>query len=335
MEKSVKQLYANIGKLITSSLKFEDILKGIMDEIHVFFNPVNWSLLRLDEANQELFFVIFNGPVLLQEVKGIRLKIGEGIAGTVAQKKKPYFIPDTSKEKEFSNKVDIITGFQTKSIIAVPLIYRDKVYGVIEIINPVDGTFFSTEELFILQTIADFSAIAFANATLYENVIQLSFTDSLTGIYNRNKFDQITGQWASVEPNGRRKPEKQHISAIVVDLNDFKEINDTFGHMAGDNVLKAAAAFFKNCIREDDILFRFGGDEFVILLQCETGDQLISAERRIIELLEDGNRKELVEGIKVGYSIGHAMGLRTDINKIVENADSHMYLSKNKSNLSD
>jgi diguanylate cyclase (GGDEF)-like protein len=333
VEKSVKQLYANIGKLITSSLEFDQILQGIMKEVHIFFKPEYWSLLRLDEATDELFFVIFNGPVHLNNVKDIRLKNGEGIAGLVVENKLSYFVPDTSKDKKFSDKVDIRTGFTTKSIIAVPLIYREKVYGVIEVINPVDGTLFSEEELFILQTIADFSAIAFANAALYENLIILSQTDSLTGTYNRLKFEQLTNQWEASDPH-RRSFEKEYISAIVVDLNDFKEINDSYGHMVGDRVLKAAAIFFKSCIRGDDILFRLGGDEFLIMIQSAMDNQLISATERIIQLLKQGNEQKLVNNIQVSYSFGYGSGKRKEIKKVVEEADYNMYLSKKKNTVS-
>jgi len=332
VEKSVKQLYANIGKLITSSLKFNQIVQGIMDEVHVFFNPEYWSLLRLDEATDELFFVIFNGPAQLKDVNDIRLKLGEGIAGSVAQKKSPYFVHDTAKEKDFSQKVDIRTGFKTKSIIAVPLLCHDKVYGVIEIINPADGTLFSEEELFILQTIADFSAIAFANATLYESVIQLSHTDSLTGTYNRRKFDLIIKQCEKIETNHRRTSEKEYISVIVVDLNDFKKINDTYGHLFGDEVLRTAASFFKTCIREDDILFRLGGDEFIILLESSAEDQLNAARDRVIESLKLGNRQTIINDIKIDYSFGYATGKRAEIRKLIEKADSQMYLTKKINN---
>ncbi|MFH0974222.1 MAG: diguanylate cyclase [Spirochaetota bacterium] len=327
MDKSVNQLYANIGKLITSSLEFDRIIQGIMEEIHLYFKPEYWSLLRLDEATDELFFVIFNGPVGLSYVEDIRLKNGEGIAGFVVKNKFPYFVPDTAKDNNFSEKVDTRTGFKTKSIMAVPLIYHEKVYGVIEIINHADGTLFSEEEMFILKTIADFSAIAFANAYLYESVIRLSHTDSLTGAYNRMKFDQLSAQWESSDPH-RRSIEKEHITAIVVDLNDFKEINDSYGHMVGDNVLKASAIFFKSCIREDDILFRLGGDEFIILLQSATDAQLANATERIIKILKHGNGKELVNGIKVGYSFGYGSGKRHEIKKVIEEADYNMYLSK-------
>jgi diguanylate cyclase (GGDEF)-like protein len=330
LKKSVKLLYANIGKLITSSLKFSHILQGIMDEIHLFFAPEYWSLLRYDEISDELYFVIFNGTVNLHRVNDIRLKPGEGIAGSVFQKKSPYFVRDTMKEKNFSHKVDERTGFQTKSIIAVPLVYRDKAYGVIEIINPADGTLFSEEELLILQTIADFAAIAFANATLYDSVVKLSETDMLTGAFNRVKLNQVMEQMKSPRDQHRRRQEKNYVCAFIMDLNEFKEINDTHGHLKGDQVLKESAWFFRSCMREDDNLFRVGGDEFLILLQCSTEEELEPAQERVLGLLEREGRKLLIENIDVRFSVGYARGLQNEIVKVIDMADARMYREKNR-----
>ncbi len=332
VDKSVKQLYANIGKLVTSSLKLNQIVKGILEEIHQFFNPEYWSLLRLDKETQELYFVIFNGPAHLKDVKDIRLKLGEGIAGSVAQNRLPCFIRDTSREKNFCNKVDTKTGFKTKSIIAVPLICRGEAYGVIEIVNPVDGGSFTKDEFLILQTIADFSAIAFANAALYESAIQNSYIDSLTGLYNRTKFDQVIEQCELCSTNHKRSPEKEYISVIAVDLNNFKEINDTYGHLVGDDVLKAAAGFFKTCIREDDTLFRLGGDEFIFLIKSISEEQLAAAQNRIIKLLEEGNRQTVMNEITLEFSFGFASGKQDEIRKLQEKSDSELYLMKKEKN---
>ncbi|MBN2041670.1 MAG: sensor domain-containing diguanylate cyclase [Spirochaetes bacterium] len=330
MDKSLKQLYGNIGKLITSSLKLEQILQGIMEEVHLFFNPEFWSLLRLDNMTDELYFVIFNGPVKLTDVNDIRLNPGEGIAGAAAMNQKAYFVPDTSKETSFSFKVDARTGFTTKSIIAVPMICKGKVYGVIEIVNPVDEDYFSEDQFFILQTIADFSAIAFANAALYENTLKASYTDSLTGVSNRTKFNSLIGRWESSGCNDRRNSEKDFLSVIVLDLNDFKAINDTYGHFTGDDVLRAAALFFSTCIRNEDLLFRTGGDEFIILLREISADKLTKAQNRVLGQLKAGNGKKLTEDIAVNYSIGHASGKCHEIRQLIETADHQMYSSKRK-----
>lgn len=332
VKKSVKELYADIGKLITSSLKLNMILQRIMEEIHLYFNPEYWSLLRLDSNTNELYFVIFNGPVSLKEVKDIRLKLGEGIAGAAARDKEAYFVPDTEKESNFCYKVDNRTGFKTKSVIAVPLVCREKVYGVIEIVNPIEEKFFSEEEFFILSTIADFSAIAFANSALYESVIQFSYTDPLTGVSNRTKFDDLLKRWEKDPGKHRRSPENDFVSVIAVDMNNFKDINDTYGHLTGDDVLREAASFFKACIREDDILFRLGGDEFVIILESVSPEHLTTARERIIELLEKGNGQKLSNDIALDYAYGYATGKRNEIGRLVDAADSMMYSSKKKSN---
>ena len=162
------QLYINIGKLITSSLDFEKIIEGIMDELNLFFSPDNCSILRLDQNTDELFFVAVKG-ISLDNLKDIKLKVGEGVAGIVAQTGESMYIEDTAHNEFFSKKIDKISGFHTKSIIAVPIKFRDKIFGVIEIINQQNSSNnkenFSKADSIILESIADFAAIAFANAS--------------------------------------------------------------------------------------------------------------------------------------------------------------------------
>jgi len=117
----IKQLYANIGKLITSSLELDKVLEGIMEEVKVFFDAENWSLMRLDPNTDELFFVIVQG-IDRKAVENIRLGPGEGIAGMVAKRGQSVFVPDTSADPRFSDRVDRATGFRTRSVMAVPLI---------------------------------------------------------------------------------------------------------------------------------------------------------------------------------------------------------------------
>ena len=159
----IKKLYSSIGKIITSSLEFGAIQDAVMEEIHLFFDAENWSLMRLDPNTDELFFVIVKG-IDAKAVENIRLGRGEGIAGTVARTRKSIFVPDTSRDKRFSDRVDRATGFKTRSLMAVPVIFGDTLYGVIELVNRGSGGLFTEMEHLILQTIADYAAIAFANA---------------------------------------------------------------------------------------------------------------------------------------------------------------------------
>ena len=330
IDHSIKKLYANIGKLITSSLSLNSILEGIMEEVRKYFNPQNWSLLRLDPNSNKLFFVIVEG-IEKEAVEHIQLNLGEGIAGTVAQTKKPIFVADTSQDTRFSDKIDRATGFITESIIAAPLVFRERVYGVIEIINSHNGNFFSADEALILGTIADFAAIAFANATMYKRAVILANTDPLTGLYNRFKLEKLITTWENPNDLHRRDYDQlEKIIAIVIDVDNFKEYNDEYGHQAGDEVLVSLGTILVECTRDKvDMCFRLGGDEFSVLLPQASAVQGMEIVERIrASFLAKGfGRTTLSIGL-VECKRDIALPKKEDEQSMMERADHAMYDAK-------
>lgn len=319
----LKKLYASIGKLITSSLELDGIIAGIMEEVALFFNPENWSLLRFDHTSKYLYFLYARG-INIDRVKYVRIKPGEGIAGTVALTAESIFVPDTAKDERFSSKIDEITGFKTNSIIAVPLIFRGTVYGVIELINRKEGGYFTEDEHLLLNTIADFAAIALANSTIFDELKHMSTTDALTGVYNRSKFDIIKEEYRRTFHH-RREDDKRHnfITLVYLDLDQFKQINDTEGHAKGDSILKEFTKGLKKIIRQEDMIFRMGGDEFLILSSYTNEEYYKTVESRFSSLLEN------ISQIK--YSYGIASGPTNEIDALLVQADKKMYHSKKNS----
>lgn len=322
---SIHQLYAELGKVIASATTIDEIVKGIMREVEIYFNPEHWSILRVDDQSNELFFVAIKGTNF-EMVKNIRLKVGEGIAGSVVREKHSKFVPDTSKEPNFSTKVDEATGFQTRSIIAVPLIFRDHVFGVIEVVNKLDGNAYSVEDHIVLRTIADFAAIAFYNNKLFEDMKEMAFRDSLTGVYNRAKLHKIIDNRKTTTSHERRKHSAAVSIIFLIDLNNFKKINDSHGHQGGDRVLNNIAARLKGLIREQDYVFRIGGDEFLLLI--ETEDNPSGAILRISESLKSINIDCLQWKIPYSFCWGMASGPGGDLESVIHKADLDMYTQK-------
>ncbi len=321
----IKKLYANIGKLITSSLDLDTILEGIMEEVHVFFDAANWSLMRLDPNTNELFFVIVQG-IDRSAVMNIRLGPGEGIAGLVAKTGQSIFVPDTSRDTRFSNRIDRVSGFETKSVIAVPLVFRGTIYGVIEIVNRTTGIAFSEDEHLILQTIADFAAIAFANRFIYEKALQIANTDPLTGLNNRARLEELIGQFESMPAMSRRAHDRgRFFVAVMADIDDFKAVNDRLGHRAGDMLLKRIAGILSSCIRNDDMVFRLGGDEFLALMSCTSLSEADNSASRIRSELEKTSRFAFEKGFQVSFSIGVSFGSSESLREIIHDADMKMY----------
>ncbi|MBP7602940.1 MAG: sensor domain-containing diguanylate cyclase [Spirochaetes bacterium] len=323
----IKKLYSSIGKIITSSLEFGAIQDAIMEEIHLFFDAENWSLMRLDPNTDELFFVIVKG-IDAKAVENIRLGRGEGIAGTVARTRKSIFVPDTSRDKRFSDRVDRATGFKTRSLMAVPVIFGDTLYGVIELVNRGSGGLFTEMEHLILQTIADYAAIAFANAALYEQALQRSLTDPLTGLLNRAKLEQVIAEAEkSAFPRRRRYDDESAAVVVMVDVDDFKKINDGFGHPRGDEVLKEISRILKSRLRYNDMLFRIGGDEFLAIIPASL-EQMQKIEKRFAREMKKLSSFTMEGGPEVRFSYGTSAGPFQKVRDLIQKADAGMYRHK-------
>jgi signal transduction histidine kinase len=157
------------GTLINSSLHIEDVLEHAMKWAQEFMGAEASSIYELDKPNNELFIRLARGEKK-DAVKGIRLKVGEGIAGWVAQTGRPVVSQDVRKDKRFTSKYDEKTGFKTRSVICVPLISRDEPIGVLQVINKKDKKPFSNSDFKLLTGMAQQIAVAMENARLYQRL---------------------------------------------------------------------------------------------------------------------------------------------------------------------
>jgi diguanylate cyclase (GGDEF)-like protein len=313
-----------VGKALTSSLDLKEILDIVMEKIGDLLSPQNWSLLLLDEKKNELKFEIVVGEGS-EKIKGIRLKMGEGIAGWVAKEKKPLLIPDVAKDPRFYKKVDEISKFTTKSIICVPLIARERCLGVIELIN-VGRDKFDDEDMLVLTTIADYTAIAIENAKYFKKIQELTTVDDLTHLYNRRTLHSRLKY--EIE---RAKRFESDLSLIFMDLDYFKDVNDKYGHMCGDNLLKEFSRLILQIIRNVDIAYRYGGDEFLILMTETTKKSAVLAGERIEKAIK---KRVFLRNDKINLHITASIGTATfptdakNKDDLIKAADANMYRFK-------
>jgi len=143
-----------------------------MDRMAEHFRPDAWSLLMLDDATNDLYFKLAAGGAA-ESLKGVRLKLGEGIAGWVAKHGERLVIPDVYTDPRFAKRIDEMTKWETRSIICIPLKSKHGVLGVIQLIN-VDEDAFSDHELFFLQSLCDNAAVAIENSREAESRKQLT-----------------------------------------------------------------------------------------------------------------------------------------------------------------
>lgn len=327
MEKENKvRVFVEIGKALTSVLDLKGVLNTIMEKISELFRVKNWSLLLLDEEKEELHFEIAVG-INLESVKNIRLKLGEGIAGWVAKHKVPLVITDVQKDRRWINKVDIVSNFRTKSIVCVPLVSKEKVLGVIELVNVINRKKpFTEEALILLQTFADYAAIAIENAKYLQKIEELTIKDDVTGLYNTRYLHRALEREAI-----RAHRYNEHFSLVFLDLDHFKVINDTYGHLIGSRLLKEVGEVIKKTIRESDIATRYGGDEFVLILPETTKENAYKVTKRLRENINATNfisSDGINARITASYGIATYPVDATDRFELLKLADRAMYRVK-------
>jgi diguanylate cyclase (GGDEF)-like protein len=267
------KILGEIGKTLTSTLDFQEVLRVIMKIIADQFEPRDWSLLLVDEESEELYFAIVVGEAS-DKLKDVRLKIGEGIAGWVAQHGQPLITEDASQDPRFAKWVDQQTGFETKSMVCLPLISKGRTLGVIELLNTARGHF-SERDIELLVALADFAAIAVENARYVKRIKDLSIVDDVTGLYNSRHLHALLETEIS-----RAVRYAAPFSVIFLDLDYFKLVNDRHGHLVGSRLLREIGQVLRFNLRTVDWATRYGGDEFVLILP-RTGrkEALLVAQR--------------------------------------------------------
>jgi diguanylate cyclase (GGDEF)-like protein len=314
--------FVDIGKGIIQAKTIDETLQKIMHHIGEIFLPLNWSILLKSAETGDLTFTLVVGQNAAK-LRGLKLPDGEGIAGWVAETGEPLIVSDVAKDPRFSTRVDKYTGFTTHSIVAVPLKANDKVYGVIELINKLSGQPFTPFDLKVLTTIADFAALAIERAYYSRALKRMATIDSLTGAQNRGSFERIYSR----ELEMCRRYDLL-LSLLMVDVDDFKKINDTFGHLVGDKVLKDLVELLMGCVRKVDTVFRYGGDEFVVLMPNTSKEQAQRVRKRILERIEYQN--SLSSEVKYKVSIGlHSVDPNND-DEILQLLDTDLYRQKDR-----
>jgi diguanylate cyclase (GGDEF)-like protein len=300
-------------------------LQTILEKMAEYFRPDTWSLLMVDEQKSELYFAIAVGTAS-EALKNVRLKVGEGIAGHVAKFGEKLIVPDVRSDKRFTKRVDQMTQMETQSIICVPLKSKLRVLGVIQLVN-VEMKHFSEQESFFLQALCDYAAIAIENARSVERIQELTITDDCTGLFNaRHLYKTLE---AEVYRSSRFGYE---FSVLFIDLDHFKQVNDTHGHLIGSRLLAEVGYLIKAQLRLIDFAFRYGGDEFVVLLPQTSKDAALNVARRLRDSLRASNFcKEEMLNLNVRASIGLATYPHDakSPHDIIRQADEMMYMVKN------
>lgn len=203
----------------------------------------------------------------------------------------------------------------------LPFKIGERLLGFIYADRPADDAPFCFPKL--LEIFASLAATALENFALRADAEERALTDSLTGLYNRRYLDRVL----EIE-TARVRRYKRPLSLMMIDLCDFKRINDTYGHVHGDEALRETAALIRHAVRQPDVVVRYGGDEFVVLLADTSYDHALRVQDRIERTFEERNRLIRNGAVRIEVSVGLSAADPATLHALLENADRAMYFQK-------
>ncbi|MEN8191048.1 MAG: sensor domain-containing diguanylate cyclase [Thermodesulfobacteriota bacterium] len=258
----------DFGKALTSELNPNRLLKKILDMISEIFPSENWSLFILDEETSELRFEL-SVNLDTEKIKDVRIALGEGVAGHCAQEQKLVVCEDASDSELFTNRIDEMTGSLTKALICIPLIYGGRTLGVLEIVNPKT---IDKAGIALLSLLSDYLAIGVENARRYKKMHEMSIRDGLTGLYNQRYLYCSLDELVAMD---------RVFSLIFLDIDEFKAVVDSVGHLYGSRVIEEVARTINSCLDDESFGVAYGGDEFVVVLPDIAKKEAVEVARKI------------------------------------------------------
>lgn len=316
-------VFHNVARALTSSLERDAILRAIMQQMERFFQPETWSLLLLDEKQQDLYYVVAVGHAA-EELRDFRVPVGQGLAGWVAKHGETLIVPDLGHDSRFSAANDPSSA-KAHTAICIPLRSRLRTLGVIQLFN-VRLESLTDYTISFLHVLCDYAAIAIENARAMERIQELTITDDCTGLFN------VRHLYASLEHEIERSRRFESVfSLIFIDLDRFKCVNDRHGHLIGSRLLAEVGQLIRSQVRSVDTVFRYGGDEFVVLLPETEKEEAASTALRLWRAMRESEflAPEFLEKISASFGVASYPEDGSSIHAMVGAADATMYMAKN------
>ncbi len=333
IEKKHLQAVVEITSLASSTLDPQEILYLIVKKIAEVIPVIRCSMIRVDNEHRYAYVVAtFESPRL----KSITLDLNKypEIREALATRT-PVIISDVKKDPIMMDVKDILTPLGIKSIVVLPVFYKETVIGTLFLRTSRSGKEFTENEIRFCSKVANTSANALYSAFLYEkaesekmHLGKLAITDFLTGLYNtRYLYHRLEEEFS------RSHRYNVPLTCLMVDIDLFKRINDTYGHKAGDHVLKEFAQLLKKNMRKSDILARYGGEEFIILLPNTSRKGSISESERLSLCIKKHKFKSLKAKVTLTVSIGACTYPHKSVKSsddLITCADSALFMAKKR-----
>jgi diguanylate cyclase (GGDEF)-like protein/PAS domain S-box-containing protein len=309
---------------ISGELDLDSLLRAILERATGLLDAVNGVVGLYEVGADDL--VILASHNLEPALEGTRYPLGAGVLGQAAVLRQLLVINTYAGWQEYVAAYDLLPDELPHAILAMPLLAGERLVGVIALGRSSLEHTFAPPDTELLEMFAQQATIAIQNARLFTEVQQLATTDPLMHIYNRRYFFELAYEIAEQAVHYRFP-----LAAVLLDIDNFKQINDTFGHQMGDDVLRVVGERCLSVLREKDIIGRYGGEEVIILLpNTSLNDAQQVAERLRHSLADD---PLLIKGQQfyITASLGVAsrfLASTLSLEALIDAADQMLYLAK-------
>jgi diguanylate cyclase (GGDEF)-like protein/putative nucleotidyltransferase with HDIG domain len=321
-----REIYAlyEIAQAMGTSLGVADTMALISAKLSNLV-PFSCAALFLYDEDSETLRCRFATGVDAEIIQQITVHTGEGLTGWVARNRRALVNARPSADLEAAGRSDLHTNLQ--SALVCPLLFSERFIGTLSVYH-VDAAYYRDDHRRLLDRVSEQAAAVINNSMLFEQTQEDSLTDPLTGLPNtRFLFMHLTRELARAERL------KQDVALLVMDLDNFKSINDSHGHHVGDRALCEVARVLRTAIRPYDICVRYAGDEFIVVLSGCNAEEAESKRAELQQSIDEvyfearpGKRVEL--GISVGAAVFPQDG--ESYEALLATADSRMYQDKSR-----
>jgi diguanylate cyclase (GGDEF)-like protein len=305
---------------VRTSSDLDEIFQQTVETIFNYSSSSMAALMILDET-EELKIYAHQGweKKWLESYQAHPLtKDSIALAGIIGYRN-PLICSDIKKHKEL---VKVFTDIPVESLFGFPLATGEEVVGVLMLTDPAVRTI-PEQEYRILESIANQAGIAIHNVTSFHDEKRKAYTDGLTGLNNRRFFNERIEDATS-----KALAEKGSLSLIMVDIDDFKKYNDTYGHPEGDLLLKIIAGTMERMVREQDIVARYGGEEFAVILSNTNNATAMQIAERIRQSIADIFPKFIKSPVTISAGVATFPEHAKDRDALITFADKSLYQAK-------
>jgi diguanylate cyclase (GGDEF)-like protein len=304
-----------IARETTVVLDIKNLLAKASEKIQKAFQVSHVSMLLKDD--EDLVLRAHHGDLTLSIAEGGRVPAGSGLLGRALSESK------TLIENDISTVADYVGIYlETGSRMCIPLISFGQTLGVLVLDSARTGSF-SPSDIQSLESVADICATAIQNAHYVERVKQLAYLDGLTGIFNRRFFELRIEE--EVE---RARRFDSGMAVIMVDIDQFKRLNDEFGHLLGDEVLRQVSSIFSQQLRKIDVVCRYGGEEFAILLSQTHQQHAMGVAEKLRRLIETWQFPGVPRPVTISAGVATCPDHGATRDQLVKAADAGLYAAK-------